>query len=262
MSNRLTPKVYGKIDFDSAEATEHAVHTMQNKKCLRDIYVEIYTLMMNLRGKYLCANGQVLEIGSGGGFIKTIFPEVITSDIRPLGAVDLVVNAENLPFKDQELDAIFAVFTLHHIPDVTLFLAEARRVLKPGGGIVCIETYWSPFAKWLYKKVHPEPFDEHASTWLVQGNTPMTSSNQALSYILLKRDRAQFEALFPEFELVYRKRFGFIRYMLTGGIWLKPKLPNFAFPFLKLFEWLITPLMPLLAIHHAFVWRKKNMMRA
>ena len=111
--------------------------------------------------------------------------------------------------------------------------------------------------KWLYKKVHPEPFDENASTWLVKGNTPMTNCNQALSYILLKRDRAQFEALFPEFELVYRKRFGFIRYMLTGGIWLEPKAPSFTFPLFKLFEWMISPAMPLLAIHHAFVWRKR-----
>jgi len=66
MVNRLKPKVYSEIDFDSVEATERAAHTMRTKKCLRDIYVEMYTLMMHLRGKYLCKGGKVLEIGWGG----------------------------------------------------------------------------------------------------------------------------------------------------------------------------------------------------
>jgi SAM-dependent methyltransferase len=252
----IKPKIYNEIDFDSVESSERAVHIMRSKKCLRDIYIEIYSHMMFLRNKLLSINGKVLEIGSGGGFIKDIFPEVTTSDIKPINNVDMVINAETLPFDDNSLDAILAVHVIHHIPDIVKFLTEANRVLKVGGGIICVEPYWSPLGRFIYKNAHPEPFDQKAETWLISGNTPMTSSNQALSFLLLKRDRIIFAELFPEFKVAYRKRFGFIRYIMTGGVWLEKKLPDFMFPLLKIIEFLLTPLMPLIALHHIFVWKK------
>lgn len=247
---------YVNIDFDSIEASEKAQSIMRTKKCLRDIYIEKYNLMMSWRKKYLVNDGDVLEIGSGGGFIKDLYPEVITSDVKELSNVDMVVNAENLPFENNSIDAILAAHVIHHIPDICKFLDEANRVLKIGGGIICLEPYWSPFAKLLYKKVHPEPFDEDAKEWTLDGNNPMTSSNQAMSYILLKRDRSKFNQLYPQFKLIRLKRMSFIRYMMTGGIWLKPKAPGWAFPILKYIEVLLTPLMPLFAIHHIFILKK------
>lgn len=252
----LKPKKYSEIDFDSVEASEKAVSIMKNKKCLNDIYTEIYKLMMDLRKKYLTSDGKVLEIGSGGGFLKDLYPEVVTSDVKDINNVDMVINAENLPFEDNSLDSILAVHVIHHIPDIELFLQEANRVLKVGGGIVCVEPYWGPFGRFVYKNLHPEPFDMNAKEWNLDGDNPMTSSNQAMSYLLLKRDRELFEKKFPNFKLVYNKQFGFIRYMMTGGIWLNKKLPDFMFTVLKYFEKLISPLMPLLAIHHVFVLKK------
>jgi hypothetical protein len=134
-------------------------------------------------------------------------------------------------------------------------LKEAERVLVEGGGIVAVEPYWSPVARFVYKNIHVEPYDDRAPTWLIGGG-PMSGSNQALSYLLLKRDREEFEKLFPHLKLVYERPFGFIRYMATGGIWLRPMLPDFAFPILKYVEYALRPVMPLLAIHHIFVWKK------
>jgi SAM-dependent methyltransferase len=253
---KIKPKVYDEIDFNSVEASEEAVQIMRRKKCLNDIYCEMYRLMMHAKQKYLTNGNRILEIGSGGGFIKDIYPDVITSDIKKINNVDMVVNAEKLPFDDESVDAIFAVHVIHHIPDIELFLHEAGRVLKAGGGIVCIEPYWSPIASFVYKNMHPEPFDRKALKWQLDGTSPMTSSNQALSYILLKRDNNLFRELYPNFKVVYRKRFGFIRYMMTGGIWLKQKLPNWMFPVLKAIEIVLTPFMPFLALHHIFVWKK------
>ena len=252
------PETYRKLDFDSNETSELAVKIMKEKKCLNDIYKETYRLMMNLRKKYLVDSGKVLEIGSGGGFIKDIFSEVITSDIKPINNVDMVINAEKLPFEDDSLDAIFAVHVIHHIPDIDKFLNEAKRVLKPGGGIVCVEPYWSPLAYVMFRYFHPEPYDMRAENWSFDGSGPMTSSNQALSYLILKRDKKKFQKKFPFFKKVYQKRFGFLRYILTGGIWLPPKLPNFMFGFLKHLEILLAPIMPLVAIHHVFVLKKEG----
>jgi len=252
----LRPKRYAEIDFDSVESSELARKIMREKKCLRDIYTETYQEMMQVKKKYLDVEGPVLEIGSGGGFIKDIFPEVMTSDIKKLDSVDQVFSAESIPLPDASVAAIFAVHVLHHIPDVTKFLREAERVLKPGGGIVCVEPYWSPVAKFVYTHMHTEPYNDQAPSWRIEGNGPMSGSNQALSYLLLKRDRAQFAKLFPDLKLVYERSSGFIRYMATGGIWLDPMLPEFFFTPLKYLEYVLRPIMPLVAIHHTFAWKK------
>ena len=256
----LQPREYKEIDFDSVEASEKAIEIMRTKKCLHDVYVEKYRLLMKeaVKNLKLSSDSKILEIGSGGGFIKDIFPNVITSDIKPLSNIDIIINAERLPFDDNELGAIFAVHTIHHIPDIDSFLQEATRVLKSGGGMVCIEPYWGLVARFLYKNLHPEPFDEKAAEWnLTEPSGPMSGSNQALSYIMLKRDRALFLKKHQPFEIIRSKRFGFIRYFCTGGIWLNQILPDFCFPFLKVIEVALKPFMPLLAIHHVFILRKR-----
>ena len=259
-TKQVSINLYDGIDFDSVETSERAITIMREKKCLRDIYEEMYRYMMKVSIKKLSAVSNekrvILEIGSGGGFLKDIYPDVITSDVKKLSNVDMVVDATALPFEANSLDAIFAVHVIHHIPDIGKFLNEALRVIKPNGGIVCIEPYWSPVSRILYKKIHPEPFDEKMPGWKFPSIGPMTGSNQALSYILLKRDKTLFDNKFPEYEVIRLKRFGFIRYFCTGGIWLKQKLPNFCFPILRAAEKLMMPIMPLFAIHHCFILKK------
>ena len=47
-------------------------------------------------------------------------------------------RAENLPWRDATFDRIFCVNALHHFTDRGRFFAEARRVLRPGGGLLTI----------------------------------------------------------------------------------------------------------------------------
>lgn len=251
-------KIYRDIDFDSAEVGNEALERMLNKKCLYDIYKETYDMIMACKNQFLNTGDKVLEIGSGGGFIKKLYPNVITSDVRNIDKLDMIIDARQLPFDDNYLDAVIATHVLHHIPDVELFFKECERVIKPGGGMVFVEPYWGPFAKFLYKHVHPEPFDEKAKNWKLDSTGPMSGSNQALSYILLKRDKDSFINEFPNFEIKYQKPFNCLRYVATGGIWLKQKLPNFMFPVLKRIEGLMTPIMPIVGIHHIFVIKIKN----
>jgi ubiquinone/menaquinone biosynthesis C-methylase UbiE len=46
--------------------------------------------------------------------------------------------AETLPFENATFDRIFAVNSLHHFTDKVGFMRQARRVLRPGGGIMTI----------------------------------------------------------------------------------------------------------------------------
>lgn len=84
----------------------------------------------------------------------------------------------------------------------------------------------------------------------------MTGANQALSYILLKRDRKIFEEKYPELSVVYDRPFNGLSYIATGGIWLKPYLPEKLFPVIRLLEKKLWPFMYIFGIHHIFVLKK------
>ena len=47
-------------------------------------------------------------------------------------------SAERLPWCAATFDRVYSVNALHHFSDRTRFFAEARRVLKPGGGLLTI----------------------------------------------------------------------------------------------------------------------------
>ena len=48
-------------------------------------------------------------------------------------------DAEALPFADRSVDAYTIAFGLRNVTDIDKALAEARRVLKPGGRFLCLE---------------------------------------------------------------------------------------------------------------------------
>ena len=48
-------------------------------------------------------------------------------------------NAETLPFDDATFDAYTIAFGIRNVPDIQQALAEAFRVLKPGGRFLCLE---------------------------------------------------------------------------------------------------------------------------
>ncbi len=87
-------------------------------------------------------------LGQGGG-------KVLLSDINPAmlsvgrdramnkGLVGdiafLVVDAERVPLPDRSVDRVSIAFGLRNCTDKDAVLAEARRVLKPGGRFLCLE---------------------------------------------------------------------------------------------------------------------------
>jgi demethylmenaquinone methyltransferase/2-methoxy-6-polyprenyl-1,4-benzoquinol methylase len=48
-------------------------------------------------------------------------------------------NAETLPFADASFDAVTIAFGIRNVPRIDQALAEAHRVLKPGGRFLCLE---------------------------------------------------------------------------------------------------------------------------
>ncbi|MFC5699886.1 demethylmenaquinone methyltransferase [Cohnella faecalis] len=57
-------------------------------------------------------------------------------------------NAMELPFADNTFDYVTIGFGLRNVPDIVQVLKEMKRVVKPGGKVVCLELSkptWQPF---------------------------------------------------------------------------------------------------------------------
>jgi demethylmenaquinone methyltransferase/2-methoxy-6-polyprenyl-1,4-benzoquinol methylase len=56
------------------------------------------------------------------------------------GQIDFILgDALTLPFENNSFDCALNGFVLRNVSDVNLFLSELRRVVKPGGRVVCLE---------------------------------------------------------------------------------------------------------------------------
>src|SRR5262249_32215524 len=147
-------------------------------------------------------NGVRVEIGAGACPMRDSFPDVITTDIIPAPHLDRTLNAEAMDLPDQSVRVIYGQHAFHHLPDPEKFFRELRRVLNPGGGAILIEPYWSPIATFMFKRLFAEEhFDTRSASWRTETCGAMTGANQALSYIVFKRDRDRYRKMYPDLPL-------------------------------------------------------------
>lgn len=92
------------------------------------------------------------DVGCGTRPYEALFPlgTYVGIDVpvsgRPgeLKLPDLFYDGNLLPFADSALDGILSTQVLEHVPDPDTFLAECRRVLKPGAKLVLSAPFlWS-----------------------------------------------------------------------------------------------------------------------
>jgi 2-polyprenyl-6-hydroxyphenyl methylase/3-demethylubiquinone-9 3-methyltransferase len=118
----------------------------------------LHTLLEPLRGSYMVSalksagsvqGSRVLDIGSGGGFLAAtlsdagfdvigIDPEVaaVREAAMHVGATFVLAVGEKLPFADGSFDSVVCSEVLEHVQDPAVVIAEASRVLRPGGVFV------------------------------------------------------------------------------------------------------------------------------
>lgn len=241
-------------DLDKPETTLKHGEIIRNKPVLKKIYEDWYASFIE-RSKTI-PPGRILEIGSGGGFLKELIPDVFTSDILPLPNLDGCFSAESLPFEDESISAIFMLNVFHHIPSVENFLTEAQRTLKPGGIIYMIEPAKTPVSQFIYTRFHHEPFMPTAD-WFVHGGGPLSDSNQALPWIVFERDRALFEHKFPLLKINDIRLHTPFRYLFSGGLSKAQLIPDFLFGTLTFAEKAAGPLNRWLALFQTIEVEKR-----
>ena len=200
--------------------------------------------------------GALLELGSGGSYLKDLRASVITSDVVD-NVAERVIDGRHLPFPDNSLQAIFLTHVFHHIPDVGKFLEEAERALVPGGVISMIEVAQTPFARLFFKYFHHEPYDDGVKQWPFAQEDAMMDCNQALSWIVFVRDHDTFQKRFPQLTVERLAHIPWLTYFLSGGVTSPYLIPRFMNPFFIWLEKLAGPTAPVFALHWQVCIRKK-----
>lgn len=219
------------------------------KPVLRAIYEDFHHEILAR-----CVPGRILEIGSGSGHIAQFVQDVVQLDILPAPWLDLVADAQRLPFADSSFDNIVMLDVLHHIEYPRLFLAEAQRVLRPGGRIVMVEPGITPFSWPFYNFVHVEDVDMGqdplATGTSTDPNKDAWESNQALPTLLFgrRRGRRRVEQSFPGLRVLEHRWLSLWAYPLSGGFQPWCLLPQWGVrPLLRLERWLLALVGPVLA---------------
>jgi SAM-dependent methyltransferase len=145
---------------------------------------------------HLPTGGSLLDIGSGPGFVPRYFHEigaqVISVDCPGTGGQDALkalmdlgikghyaqVGVEPLPLAENSVDVVFAGNVIEHLPiSPRPFVADLKRVLKPGGYLVMdtknavdLKTRlklllgvsnWAPLRSFYHFDIHPHHHKEY-----------------------------------------------------------------------------------------------------
>ncbi len=187
----------------------------RRKPALRAVYGHYYREIAAV-----CRPGRTLEIGGGTGNLKSFMPDILSSDIQHAPWLDVVADAQNLPFAAGSFDNIVMFDVLHHLDRPIDFLRQAAGVLVQGGRIVVCEPAITPLSQLFYRHCHPEPVDLDvdllADAGLSAGDDPW-DSNQAIPTLLFGRDRARVQRRLPGLDIKPARRLAFLAYPLCGG---------------------------------------------
>jgi SAM-dependent methyltransferase len=187
----------------------------EQKPVLRLLYNDMFDRIANS-----VVPGATLELGGGVGNLKEKISSLISSDIQFAPWLDLVADAQKLPFAESSLSNIVMLDVLHHVEFPSLLFREAARVLRENGRMVMVEPGISLGSTLFYRLLHHEP--------VVMGVDPLAegapdrhrdpyASNQAIPTLLVRRYRDAFHAKFPQLRIVDTHWFSFLAYPFSGG---------------------------------------------
>ena len=259
LADLLRDKSVKNIDVDGGDRLLVHSRMLAQKPMLKEVFTGFHHMFERLDKKFLSGTGERVEIGAVYP-IRNSYPDVLATDILPGPGLDRVLDAERMDLPDSSVRVIFGQNCFHHFPHPNRFFEELERVVEPGGGVILLEPFHGPFAAFLFRRMfHTEGYDKDFPSWETPASGPMNGANQALSYIVFERDRAEFEQRFPRLRIVHQETCdNYLMYLFSGGLNFRQLWPNWAMPLLSLIQRLLSPLSRWLALHHVVVIRKES----
>lgn len=243
------------LDIDDPHTTHLRRRILAEKRFLRRIYEEWY---IAIAASLPPGEGPILELGAGAGFLADFVPRLARSEVFYTPGIDLVLDGQALPFRDRSLRGIAMTNVLHHLPRPMRFFEEAARAVRPGGVVTMIEPWVTSWSRWVYTRLHHEPFLPEAREWEIPAGGPLSGANGALPWILFQRDREQFEREAPGWRVRSIAPMMPFRYLVSGGVSLRGLAPAASYPLWKGFERALSPFAGHLAMFAHVVLERRD----
>jgi SAM-dependent methyltransferase len=217
----------GALQGEAEEIASHA-RTIRDNAFLYDIYRDFYARI--LEELPMADYPRILELGSGGGFLREFAPRLITSDCVSAPGIDRIVDACRLrdALAPNELDGICALNVFHHLPRPADFLRSASEVIRPRGRIVMIEPWYTPLGQWFHRVLHHEPYAVDPDYWGVIGSGRLAAANTRLPTSVFRDSEKRFQRECGSLRIIKLQPFHKWLYLLSGGLRVNTRVPGFV----------------------------------
>ncbi len=155
-----TPAPRTADDSGSASSDDSTYVTLARKAIENERIIPKITAFAQ---QYGLADKRVLDVGAGTGYLQDVVPNYVGLDISPSARryfhkPFVEASATDMPFHDNEFDALWSVWVLEHVPKPEQALVEIRRVVKDGG-LLFLKPAWD-CTWWLAQGYQVRPYSD------------------------------------------------------------------------------------------------------
>jgi SAM-dependent methyltransferase len=212
----------------------------KNKDLIKIIYNNYYKIIK--KNIYISDKKKILELGSGGGNIKKIIKECITSDQFKNKNIDRIENIYKINFKNNSISNIILIDVFHHLQFPSLALKEIRRVLIKNGRVIMVEPAMGFIPRIVYKIFHYEPngFNLKIKWNNIPKKIPSLNQYFAAQSMPWRAFFLKELNLKSKYKIKFIKPFSDFAFLLSGGYPYKALYPKILYSFIKLIDKILT----------------------
>ena len=212
----------------------------QNKDLIKIIYNNYYkNIKKNI---YLSDKKKILEFGSGGGNIKKVIKECITSDLFKNKNIDRIENIYKINFKKNSISNIILIDVFHHLQFPSLALKEIHKVLIKNGRIIMVEPAMGFIPRIVYKIFHYEPngFNLKIKWNNIPKKIPLSNQYFAAQSMPWRAFFLKELNLKSKYSIKLIEPFSDFAFLLSGGYSYKALYPKILYSLIKLIDKILT----------------------